>query len=57
VIDRLGKLSADAACAKTTAAIAAITDLIIVSPVMPSYQGHQDSIPQNARYKRQLNAN
>jgi hypothetical protein len=36
VIDRFGKFCAAAACAdKTTAAIAAITDLIIVSPVMP----------------------
>ena len=37
VIDRFGKFSAADACThKTTAAIAAITDLIIVSPVMPS---------------------
>jgi hypothetical protein len=33
VIDRFGKLSAAAVCAdKTTAAIAAITDLIVISP-------------------------
>jgi hypothetical protein len=36
VIGRLGKFCAAAACAdKKTAAIAAITDLIIVSPMMP----------------------